>query len=317
MTRPMVEEMYRIMAIANYEERFVIPTTHRETAEDAYELRGGCGFTFGNGCAAGGLTGGAPGGGPAHPYAAFQPAAGGIPGRSPSGIPEGPDMNTFRVLSALLTYPTPDLVSALPEMKEILSQEGFLEQADLDGLGGLFADLSSWTSTTSRPGTSSSSTSTAPCSLHLFEHVHGESRDRGQAMVSLLERYREIGLELSAVELPDFLPVYLEYLSQLPLADARAELAEPVAVITTLARRLQKRCSPYAAVLSALEHLAQAEPKQADLEELAVEEAEDAASRQALDAEWQEEPVDFSRREASFTGRQRARAQGAAMRKEQ
>ena len=61
MTRPMVEEMYRIMAIANYEERFVIPTTHRETAEDAYELRGGCGFTFGNGCAAGGLTGGAPG----------------------------------------------------------------------------------------------------------------------------------------------------------------------------------------------------------------------------------------------------------------
>ena len=79
MTRPMVEEMYRIMAIANYEERFVIPTTHRETAEDAYELRGGCGFTFGNGCAAGGSHRGRPGqGGPAHPHAAFQPAAGGI-----------------------------------------------------------------------------------------------------------------------------------------------------------------------------------------------------------------------------------------------
>jgi nitrate reductase beta subunit len=48
-----VEEMYRYMAIANYEDRFVIPTTHREHAENAYDLRGGCGFTFGNGCSDG------------------------------------------------------------------------------------------------------------------------------------------------------------------------------------------------------------------------------------------------------------------------
>jgi nitrate reductase beta subunit len=58
MSRSMIEDMYRLMAIAAYEERYVIPTTHREAAEDAYELRGGCGFSFGNGCAAGGLTGG-------------------------------------------------------------------------------------------------------------------------------------------------------------------------------------------------------------------------------------------------------------------
>jgi len=48
-----VEEMYRYMAIANYEDRFVIPTTHREYAENAYDLRGGCGFSFGNGCSDG------------------------------------------------------------------------------------------------------------------------------------------------------------------------------------------------------------------------------------------------------------------------
>ncbi|HUJ73962.1 MAG TPA: nitrate reductase subunit beta, partial [bacterium] len=59
MDRAMVEDMYKVMAIANYEDRFVIPTTHREAAEDAYELRGGCGFSFGDGCAAGGITGGA------------------------------------------------------------------------------------------------------------------------------------------------------------------------------------------------------------------------------------------------------------------
>jgi nitrate reductase beta subunit len=52
-----VEEMYRLMAIADYEDRFVIPTTHREYAENAFDLKSACGFTFGNGCATGGSTG--------------------------------------------------------------------------------------------------------------------------------------------------------------------------------------------------------------------------------------------------------------------
>jgi nitrate reductase beta subunit len=48
-----VEAMYQVMAIANYEDRFVIPTTHREYAENAFDVRGGCGFSFGNGCSEG------------------------------------------------------------------------------------------------------------------------------------------------------------------------------------------------------------------------------------------------------------------------
>jgi nitrate reductase beta subunit len=53
MTQAEVEEMYQVMAIANYEDRFVIPTTHREYAEDTFDMRGGCGFSFGNGCSDG------------------------------------------------------------------------------------------------------------------------------------------------------------------------------------------------------------------------------------------------------------------------
>jgi nitrate reductase beta subunit len=53
LSRSQVDEMYRYMAIANYEDRFVIPTTHREHAEDAYDLRGSCGFSLGNGCSDG------------------------------------------------------------------------------------------------------------------------------------------------------------------------------------------------------------------------------------------------------------------------
>ncbi len=226
-------------------------------------------------------------------------------------------MKTYRVLSMLLTYPGADLCAAVPEMRKILAQEGLLGDEDRTALEPLFSELSGMDIYDLQARYVELFDQSRSRSLHLFEHVHGESRDRGQAMVSLLERYREAGLELSAVELPDFLPVFLEYLSELSPDDARRELAEPVAVIATLARRLAGKAGSYAAVLTGLEHLAAAEPGQADMEELAREEAEENALLQSPDAEWQEEPVDFSRREASLVGRQRARSQGAAMRRRQ
>jgi len=226
-------------------------------------------------------------------------------------------MKTFRVLARLLTYPTADLIDELPEMKTILAQEGLLSAEDQAEIAWLFTELGTLDIYDLQARYVELFDQHHALSLHLFEHVHGESRDRGQAMVSLLERYREQGLELSANELPDFLPVFLEYLSQLSVDEARVELAEPIAVISTLENRLEKRRSAYASVLKTLEHLAQAEPAQEDLEKLSGEEARDADNSAALDAEWQEEPVDFSKREASFIGRQRARSFGAALRKEQ
>jgi nitrate reductase delta subunit len=226
-------------------------------------------------------------------------------------------MNSFRVLSGLLTYPTEDLRGSLTLMKQVLRDEGVLPGNDIDALEPLFFELASLDIYDLQARYVELFDQYRALSLHLFEHVHGESRDRGQAMVSLLERYREAGLDLNPPELPDFLPVFLEYLSQLTLEEARAELAEAVAVIATLARRLEKRASSYAPVLGALEHLAPATPKQADLEELASEEARDEDNRRTLDEEWQEEPVDFSKREASFVSRQRARSLGASLRKEQ
>jgi hypothetical protein len=68
-------------------------------------------------------------------------------------------------------------------------------------------------------------------SLHLFEHIHGESRDRGQAMVNLLEVYRQHGFELSARELPDYMPLFLEYLAQRPQEEALDMLADTLHVM--------------------------------------------------------------------------------------
>ena len=101
---------------------------------------------------------------------------------------------------------------------------------------------------------------TRSLSLHLFEHVHGESRDRGQAMIDLKSLYEQNGLYLSAAELPDFVPAFLEFLSTRPLAQARALLSQTAHILTALAERLQKRHSPYAAIFQALAALATLAP---------------------------------------------------------
>ena len=92
--------------------------------------------------------------------------------------------------------------------------------------------------------------------LYLYEHLHGESRARGTAMVELLERYRRHGLELDCDELPDHLPVFLEFLSLLPRREARRELRPVAGVLRLLAERLAQAKSPYAAVLETLTRLA-------------------------------------------------------------
>src|SRR3546814_3311578 len=82
-------------------------------------------------------------------------------------------------------------------------------------------------------------------SLLLFEHIHGESRDRGQAMVDLIAAYRKKGFELSAKELPDYLPLLLEYLDQRPQAEARDWLHHVGHIVGLLAARAGERESPY------------------------------------------------------------------------
>ena len=199
-------------------------------------------------------------------------------------------------------------------MKAVLGQEGLLPPADVDALASLFADLEQMDIYDLQARYGELFDQSRSLSLHLFEHIHGESRDRGQAMVDLLERYRQQGLELSAAELPDFVPVFLEYLSQLPREEALAELGEARAVIASLEKRLRRQESVYAPVLGALGHLADDATEEAAVPAELTPENE---TPQSLDAEWQEEPVDFSRRETRFVRRQRARALGAKLRGEE
>ena len=134
---------------------------------------------------------------------------------------------------------------------------------------------------------------TRSLSLHLFEHVHGESRDRGQAMIDLKSQYERNGLAMSAAELPDFLPLFLEYLSTRPLAESCESLGQPAHIFAALAERLRKRQSPYEAVFRALVALAAAKPKDDEVSALLTLPDPEPTDLAALDAAWEDEPVNF------------------------
>ncbi|AHY07904.1 nitrate reductase molybdenum cofactor assembly chaperone [Serratia plymuthica] len=129
-------------------------------------------------------------------------------------------------------------------------------------------------------------------SLLLFEHVHGESRDRGQAMVDLMAQYRTAGLEIDSRELPDFLPLYLEYLASRSQAQAAEGLQDIAPILALLGARLQQRESPYAVLFDLLLTLSGTGVDSASLESQVAGEARDDTP-QALDAVWEEEQVRF------------------------
>ncbi|MHA1567455.1 MAG: nitrate reductase molybdenum cofactor assembly chaperone [Alphaproteobacteria bacterium] len=202
-------------------------------------------------------------------------------------------MHTFKILSALLSYPESDIQQAAPQFASIMAAEGFLQAAQITALEPLFDQLASRDLMDLQERYVLLFDRSKALSLHLFEHVHGESRDRGQAMVTLAEMYHEHDLAISAKELPDFIPLFLEFLGQLPPAEACALLAEPVAILSALRQRLARRQSDYAHVFAALESLAWAKPDAKDVETLLSKPDEDPNDKAALDRAWDEEQVTF------------------------
>ncbi len=202
-------------------------------------------------------------------------------------------MKTLKVLSVLLTYPTPELLEAADELKAVLRREGVLKKQALNGVlnlvdalveGDLFDAQERYILLFDR---------TRSLSLHLFEHVHGESRDRGQAMVDLIKVYEDGGFTPTISELPDFLPLFLEF-AAIQTPEAALELiGQPGHVFAALSERLGKRQSPYQAVFIALVALSKAKLDEAALAALRAEPDPEPDDLEALDAAWAEEEVSF------------------------
>jgi nitrate reductase molybdenum cofactor assembly chaperone NarJ/NarW len=200
---------------------------------------------------------------------------------------------TFKVLSALLSYPTEELQAAVPELAAALSREALIPAAIRRRLDVLLNEIATGDLYDLQERYVLLFDRTRSLSLHLFEHVHGESRDRGQAMIDLKALYENGGLAIDAPELPDFVPLFLEFLSTRPRAEAYELLAQAVHILAALAERLRKRHSAYEAAFRALVALAAAKPKPDAVSVLLEEPDPDASDLAALDAAWEDEPVTF------------------------
>lgn len=163
---------------------------------------------------------------------------------------------TLRVLSQLLSYPDAAQRAQLPQLMPVLKEEDALSaarQAELQTLVTHLQRLDSLDAESRYVETFDRGRATC---LHLFEHVHGDSRDRGPAMIDLTKTYEQSGLFLSPDELPDHLCVVLEFASTQPPEVAKSFLGEMAHILNAIFSALLKRESPYAVVLAAVLELA-------------------------------------------------------------
>jgi nitrate reductase delta subunit len=201
---------------------------------------------------------------------------------------------TLKALSLTLSYPSAELQDAMPEIGDVLGTDpriapdtraALQRLAEGLGQGDLYDIQESYVMLFDRSRT---------LSLNLFEHVHGESRERGGAMVSLIETYRGGGVENPPpTELPDHLPVLLEFLASRPFVKAQETLADAAHIFDALATRLVRRESGYGAALVALSQLAGAQSDADAVAGMLAQPDDDPTDLDALDAVWEETEITF------------------------
>ncbi|WP_392561579.1 nitrate reductase molybdenum cofactor assembly chaperone [Orbus sturtevantii] len=201
-------------------------------------------------------------------------------------------MKCCKLLSCLLDYPSDELWQAGDELIDIVNSLDELTASQKAQLVGFMADYFAMPLLDAQANYYHTFEVGNMTSLLLFEHVHGESRDRGQAMVDLIDKYSEQGLELSANQLPDYLPLFLEYLSVLPKSACQKWLENIALIIRLLGLRLEKRGSNYQILFDILYQLSQDKNDDCELvQRVANEEFDDSVG--ALDKSWEETQVLF------------------------
>lgn len=197
-------------------------------------------------------------------------------------------MKTFKLLGLLLTYPEGTVYSASDELLKILREEAVLPEKSIKKVEkfletqktqDLMAVQEEYVNLFDR--------GRSHC-LHLFEHIHGESRDRGQAMVDLIDAYATKDLHIDSGELPDYLPLFMEYLSRCEFSEASELLGEAIDVISMIGTKLRKIKSPYADVFEAIEALSAVKADRVKVKEALEKAPKDPETLEELDAEWKE-----------------------------
>lgn len=197
-------------------------------------------------------------------------------------------LKTYKIFSLLLSYPNTELQDFLRDAEKLLREEAILSNAKIDEVVRFVnhfskMDITGWQAEYVQLFDYSRS-----ASLHLFEHIKGDSKDRGQAMVNMMEFYRENGMQLATHELPDYIPAFLEFLSTLELPKAAELLAEPAHILQRIFLALKEKDHPYQYVFSAIVSLSARQPDEKMTESVIRNE-----KPLDLDGEYEEEPIEF------------------------
>lgn len=205
-------------------------------------------------------------------------------------------MKILKLIGVLLDYPADTLWSHCEELVSATG-DGALSPKRQQQLAGFVSGLLALEPMTAQERWLGLFDRGRSMSLLLFEHIHGESRDRGQAMVDLVETYRQNGFELASKELPDYLPLVLEYLSLRPGDEVADWLSHTTHILELLAARAGERESPYALLFELLIELGRAGSEQGEVDltvmrqRVATEARDDTP--EAMDQVWEEEAVRF------------------------
>ncbi|MBL9096009.1 MAG: nitrate reductase molybdenum cofactor assembly chaperone [Alphaproteobacteria bacterium] len=208
-------------------------------------------------------------------------------------------MKTYRALGALLTYPTEELIEALPEIRAVLVDERLIAASHIAAIDGLLDHLSAGDLMDLQDEYVRLFDRMRSLSLHLYEHLYGEARERGQAMVRLQTLYKFHGFSHTSGELPDYLPLFAEFLSLMTDRTARTILSDAAPTIEALHQRAAKKETSYAAVFAALVSMAAKQVDRTLLAEIMRGGGAEDDSLDALDRAWEDAPVTFGEGDAA------------------
>lgn len=201
-------------------------------------------------------------------------------------------MSIYKIAAHLLEYPTDELWLAKEELLDVIATDTELDLAQQQRLVTFINNYFSQSVLSAQSEYYQTFDVGHMTSLLLFEHVYGDSRERGQAMVDLIEQYKQVGLALSTKQLPDYLPIFLEYLSLLPSDEAQTQLHDIALILRLLTLRLEKKQSRFAELFALLYALSKYQFDDSELKNKVQQEPSDT-TKDKLDKIWQEEQVRF------------------------
>jgi nitrate reductase delta subunit len=202
-------------------------------------------------------------------------------------------MQTIKALGALLHYPQEDLIEALDDIQHILETEALLRPEQTSALGRCIAEMRNQALLDLQEQYVQLFDTTPKHALYLFQHLYGDTPQRGPALADLIGMYRDYGYQPTSTELPDYLPLFCEFAAQFPKPEARALLGRALPVLELIAQRLVQAGSAYAAVFSALSSLAERNENTAAIEKLLNTRLRGGRD-QTMDEAWKEQPVTFT-----------------------